>query len=353
MTDPLDGWSPGTARSLSTRFAEEEQALREYGVDASSVHAPHAGLEWMRGFDYHSSKLSLSSKLITDQEWSVGRASMVIFKGTMDLTAAQGMVDEGWHPVECRIGGVSKALASIWVNRLEDSVCGAYHEYVVSIDVAKEPQFVAFDDAKVDAPYAAWYNNFTGSVCDAQYLHSLYINSPLSIAWGREMQAFPKHPKPVQSEIDIGGDIKTCAIRWNDRVIFQASTKTNFGVLGLVKQGLGLIQSVGVTPVLQFLASSSWSPHIAMPKLTAEQNKVGTDYTAHIWKGLSPMAVQVWPWNPATDTMELGEVEEPTGCESHNGIAKLKQAGFAPLSVCYLSQVSAVVTKREVAATEG
>ena len=347
-------WSSGTsALSPSTRFATEESALSEYGVDLASVHPPHSGLNFFKRFRFTPDKLSISDALTTDREWSVGRASILIVKGTVDLAPIQAALEEeGIYPIRCRIKGEDKpkALASIWINELQDSVCGAYHEYVISFDIHKSREdVVAFAPGLSPAAFACWYNNFGDSVCEAQFLHSLYINSPLSIAWGREMQAFPKHPEPVQSVTDLDSKKKmqSCEIEWDGEAILQISTEKQFGTAGFLKEGVGLTAHLGPAKVAQFLGNPVFSSHIVMPHKTAKQSNRPVDYTAYIWKGLHPAAVQIWPWNPETDSIFLGDTTKETGCEANNGIALLKKANYQPLSVCSISELSAVVTPRE------
>lgn len=276
----------------------------------------------------------------------------MIVKGTVDPEPVRKALEaEGLHPVLCRIKGEEKprALASIWVNELHDSVCGAYHEYVISFDVhTSRKDVVAFTPGLSPAPYACWYNNFGDSVCEAQFLHSLYINSPLSIAWGREMQAFPKHPEPVQSVISFGKNEKTqsCEIKWGQDTLLRIDTKRQFGIGGFLKEGAGLMIRLGPVAVMKFLASPIFRNHIIMPKQTADQSGCPANYTAYIWKGLQPMGVKLWPWNPNTDAITLSDLVKDTGSEANNGIALLKQASFTPLSVCFIDKVSAVVALR-------
>ncbi len=347
-------WSPGTSTtSPSTRFASEELELKQYGVDPASVQPPPGGMSFFERFSFNPDKLSISETLTTDREWSVGRASILIVKGIVDLEPIQeALREEGLHPVLCRVKGEDKlkALASIWINELHDSVCGAYHEYVISFDVHKTRQeVVAFSPGLSPAAYACWYNNFGDDVCEAQFLHSLYINSPLSIAWGREMQAFPKHPEPVQSVIDLDGTkkVQSCEMKWDSETILRIATERRFGMGGFVKEGAGLITQLGPVKVTRFLGNPVFGSHIIMPRKTAAQNDRPIDYTAHIWKGLHPMAVKLWPWNPETDSITLGGITKESGCEDNNGIALLKKASFQPLSVCSIDELSAVVALRE------
>jgi hypothetical protein len=76
----------------------------------------------------------------------------------------------------------------------------------------------------------------------------------------------------------------------------------------------------------------------------ATQNNVPQHYIGHLWKGLHPAAVQVWPWHPS-DVLELGEVVLGTGCEAHNGNHLLRAAEFRPVSVTYIPRGAAFVIK--------
>lgn len=346
------GWSPGTSAD-SARFAKDNEELAQFGVKEALT--PHSGLKFLESFSYTPDKLS--NGLPTDREWSVGQASVMMVKGTVDLDVAEkALGKDGVTPVRCVVGGKEKAMASIWVNELRDSVCGAYHEYVISFDVRKSDDkvVVAFDDsAKLAAPaYACWYSNFGSDVCEAQYLHSLYIGSPLSIMWGREMQAFPKHPDPVASEMELGpaAKVKTCDVKWKDdeTPLLSIRTEEKFGFLGFGKEGMGLIRHVGALAVTKFLSAAAFTTHIVVPSKTAEKYGRPRDYTANLWKGVKPTAVKVWPWDPATDKLELNATaSRGTGCEEHNAVEILEKGNFQPLSVCYVAGISAVVTERK------
>lgn len=354
MSNTDNAWSSGTSTTKpSTRFATEEPALAAYGVKREKVKPPTSGLSFFDRFSFTADKLSISRKLATDRQWSVGRGRLVIVKGTVALEPIRKMLaSEDLHPITCRVKNhpQPRALASIWVNELFDSVCGAYHEYVISFDVHKSRKdVVAFGPGGAHPAYACWYNNFGDDVCEAQFLHTLYINSPLSIAWGREMQAFPKHPEVVGSDLDLDGTTKTCAIRWGNDPILSISTRKRFGLGGFLKESIGLLSHLGSVKVTGFLSQPAFKSHIVMPRKTADRYERPRDYTAHIWKGLHPAAVQLWPWSPTTDHIELGGVTKDSGCEENNGAALLKRAGFEPLGVCGLGALSAVVMQRNPA----
>jgi hypothetical protein len=322
-------------------------------VDPNTVEPPHGGLDFFRRFTFTADKLSISDTLVTDREWSVGRGRLLLIKGTVDAQPLrEALGDEGVYPVCAQLEGERepRALASVWINELHDSVCGSYHEYVISFDVHRSrPDVIAFRAGPGQPAYACWYNNFGDDVCEAQYLHSLYIDSPLSIAWGREMQAFPKHPDPVRSTIHLdrtNGSVQSCSIHWGEKPLLRLRTKRRFGTLGLVKESAGLLGHLGLPRVTRFLSRSAFTSHIVMPRRTAERAGRPRHYTAHIWKGLRPTAVQLWPWDPATDHLELGVVTRDSGCEDNNGLPLLRRAGFRPLSVCAIDALSAVVVPR-------
>jgi len=351
-------WSTGTQGPATARFASSEATLSHWGVNENK--APYAGRSFMESFSYTADTISLTNgaTLVTDREWSAARAGIFVIKGTVDLEPIrEALAKEGLFPVQCQLDdndraedAKPKALASIWMNELHDSVCGRYHEIVVSVDAHKtQPDVVAFRPGGAAPPaYACWYNNFGADVCEAQFMHSLYINSPLSIAWGRQMQAFPKHPVPVQSSIDMKGSALMGEVKWGSETILNVSTRKNFGLLGFLKEGVGLLLHLGPGKLLRFLSNAVFQTNIVMPVATAKQNERPQDYTASLWKGLHPAAVKVWPWNPSTDILELGSVTKETGCEDHNGMALLKEANFVPLSVCYMEKLSAVVEIRRM-----
>jgi hypothetical protein len=255
------------------------------------------------------------------------------------------LADEGVHPVAARARGMAKpeAMATLWFNIIHDSVCGAYNEVVLSFDVSHtRSDAVAFEDR--DATWALQYANFGPSVCESQFLHSLWIDSPLSIAWGREMQGFPKHPRPVASTLTDATDAFSFDLAWDGRNVMRGRAVKRFGFGPFVREGLGLVAANGLGPVLRFLSNEAFDVPITMPAKTCAQNGVGRRYVGHLWKGLGPTAVQVWPWGEG-DTLELGDVSLPTGCEEHNGHTLLARAGFRPMAVSYLASSSALVEK--------
>lgn len=243
--------------------------------------APFAGVEWMRGNKYTPS--TLSTGIVTDLEWTALRASTFMVKGTCDLpTVQEALKGESVVPVTTIVDGHGEcAVATIWFNELHDSVCGAYHEIVVSFDVAlddsgspppKLPGEAAPTSCCTGGSFSLWYNMFNNccgcctreTACQAQYLHTLYINSPLSIMWGRESQAFPKHPQPVQSTLDLTSDALHCELKWPKdteigaplgqpldeslkytETIIKISTQRNFGCCGFLREAIALLFAVG------------------------------------------------------------------------------------------------------------
>jgi hypothetical protein len=285
--------------------------------------------------------------LATDRQWCAFSYTSCLIRGFCDADVIRAaLAPEGVFPVCAirRAGAAPQALATIWLNVIHDSVCGSYHEVVLSFDVNHtRADAIAFRaGGLVDATWALQYANFGPSVCDSQFLHSLWINSPLSITWGREMQGFPKHPKPVASVIGDDAAAFTFDLSWDGRNVMRGRAHKRFGLVPFVKEGVGLVLANGPVGVTRFLATSSFDIPITMPLKTTAQNKVARRYVGHLWKGLDPFAVQVWPWGEG-DSLELGDVTHATGCEDHNGHALLTRAGFAPASVTYLPRAAALV----------
>jgi hypothetical protein len=270
-----------------------------------------------------------------------------LIRGFCDLEVIRAALEgEGVYPVGAgrRGSAIPRAMATIWFNVIHDSVCGAYHEVVLSFDVHhSREETVAFREGGiVGATWALQYANFGPSVCESQFLHSLWIDSPLSITWGREMQGFPKHPKPVTSTLADEPAAFAFDLAWDGQNVMRGRAGKRFGVVPFLREGVGLVAANGPIGVTRFLASPSFDIPITMPVKTAEQNHVPRRYMGHLWKGVNPAAVQVWPWGEG-DVLELGDVTEPTGCEDHNGHVLLKKAGFEPVSVTFLPRASALV----------
>ncbi len=301
--------------------------------------APVPGARWFEQFDYETARLS--NGLETERQWYALHFRSFLVRGFCDLALVRdALAGEGLVPVGAQRMGkaVPEAMATLWFNLIEDSVCGTYHEIVLSFDVASSGEPVAFR-TKGPGTWELQYANFGPSVCEGQFLHSLWIDSPLSIAWGREMQGFPKHPKPVASRLDDGSLRFEFDLSWDGSNVMRGRIEKRFAFLA---QASGLVLAHGPVDVTKFVLSPSFDIPILMPKKTADRNGVGRRYVGHLWKGLHPFAVQVWPWGP-NDALELGTIEVPTGCEDHNGHALLARARFSPASVTYLPRSAAIV----------
>ncbi len=304
---------------------------------------PICGAAWLGRF--RTDPARLSNGVGTDRQWYAFDFTGCLIKGfcRLDVIAA-ALTDERLHPIGACSGGEGPfAMATLWLNVIRDSVCGAYHEVVLSIDVShSSADAVAFRVGASRAPWAALYPNFGVSVCDAQFLHSLWINSPLSITWGREMQGFPKHPQPVTSDITDDRREFVFDVRWGDDLVLRGKTRKRFGVPGFLREGWGLVSTHGPGRVLRFLSAHSFDVPLVMPAKTAAQNAGPRHYIGHLWKGLHPTSVKVWPWG-STDELELGDIPSDTGCEDHNGHRLLREASFRPVSVTYVRRAAAFV----------
>jgi hypothetical protein len=303
---------------------------------------PVAGVEWFEQFPYEAARLS--NGIETERQWYALHFTSVLVRGFCDLgTVRATLAEEGLVPVgACRDGkSTPEAMATLWFNRIHDSVCGTYHEIVASFDVASKGEPIAFR-AKGPGTWELQYANFGPSVCEGQFLHSLWIDSPLSIMWGREMQGFPKHPKPVVSRLADGEDRFQFDLSWDGSNVMRGRIEKRADILWQVG---ALMRAHGPLAVGRFAVAPSFDIPIVMPRKTAEQNRVGRRYIAHLWKGLAPTAVQVWAWG-SKDSLDLGSIGVPTGCEEHNGHTLLSRAGFAPVSVTYLPRAAAIVEAR-------
>lgn len=346
-TDPVLGRIAESR--LGHREAENNGPLARWG---SKPAPPVPGAKWFE--QYTCTPARLSNGLGTDRQWYALHYSSCLVRGFCDLGVIRAaLADEGVFPVGALRKGAreASAMATLWFNLIHDSVCGTYHEVVLSFDVSlSRPDAIAFrEGGLVSAPWALQYANFGPSVCDAQFLHSLWINSPLSITWGREMQAFPKHPKPVDSTLSDDAQAFAFDLSWDGQNVMRGAATKRFGFVPFLREGLGLVTSNGLLGVLGFLAAPAFDIPIVMPRRTATASQVPRRYVGHLWKGLHPYAVQVWPWGEG-DRLELGHISLPTGCEEHNGHALLARAGFEPMAVTYLPRAAALV---EGAATTG
>jgi len=274
-----------TVDPVAGRIPESRIGRGETGNELAAWGAtparPIAGAAWFDQFTYHPAPLS--NGLSTDREWYALSYTSCLIRGFCDMdVVSEALADEGVFPVGAQRRGdaAPKAMATIWFNVIHDSVCGVYNEVVLSFDVNhSSPGQVAFrEGGLVDATWALQYGNFGPSVCDSLFL----------------------------------------------------------------REGMGLVAANGQAAVSRFLTSASFDIPITMPAKTAAQNNVPRHYVGHLWKGLNPSAVQVWPWGQ-DDVLDLGEVNEPTGCEDHNGHTLLARAGFEPVSVTYVPRASALI----------
>ena len=338
-----------TVDPVAGRIPESRIGRGETGNELAAWGAtparPIAGAAWFDQFTYHPAPLS--NGLSTDREWYALSYTSCLIRGFCDMdVVSEALADEGVFPVgaQRRGDGAPKAMATIWFNVIHDSVCGVYNEVVLSFDVNhSSPGQVAFrEGGLVDATWALQYGNFGPSVCDSLFLHSLWIDSPLSISWGREMHASPKHPKAVSGVLSDQAGEFAFDLAWDGRNIMRGRAKKRFGTVPFLREGMGLVAANGLAAVSRFLTSASFDIPITMPAKTAAQNNVPRHYVGHLWKGLNPSAVQVWPWGQ-DDVLDLGEVNEPTGCEDHNGHTLLARAGFEPVSVTYVPRASALI----------
>lgn len=300
--------------------------------------APVKNLSWFNGRTYTPAKLSIGPS--TEREWYTYDATAVIVKGHCAYEPiAQALASEGLVPIKTADG---RALASIWFNILRDSVCGAYHEIVVSVDATPTGEESNVRFSATGNPFHNLYNNLGPSVCQQQFLHSLYINSPLSIAWGREMQAFPKHPVPVDSRLDDGKSCFEAEVGWGSDLIVRTKISKRWGMSGLLKEGIGLTTTAGPIRVASFLCATEFDVPIRMPRSTAGSYNVPVTYLAFIRKGKHPTAVRCWPWH-ADDSLELGEVRKSTDCEENNAHVLLREADYTPAIVTYVPFMQAYV----------
>ncbi len=334
-----------TESRLGRKIADSDGEMSQWG----SVPAPpFCDLPWIQSFQTNSAQLS--NGLGTDRQWYAYDFTACLIKGfcQYDLVA-DALAAEGLYPVKACCDGIEPlAMATLWFNLIHDSVCGTYHEVVLSFDVSRaQTDTNAFRVASAKRPWAVLYPNFGSSRCDAQFLHSLWINSPLSITWGREMQGFPKHPRPVTSTITDQDSQFAFDLRWDNDVILYGQVQKRFGMKEFLSESWGLVTTHPLGGVLNFLFSPSFDVPIVMPTLTATQNNVPRNYVGHLWKGLHPASVQVWPWG-AEDVLEMGEISVDTGCEDHNGHRLLRLAEFDPVSVTYIPRMSAFVEEDSV-----
>ncbi|MDF1844670.1 MAG: hypothetical protein P1U77_24915 [Rubripirellula sp.] len=295
-------------------------------------------LTWFNKRTFTTAKLSTG--LSTERQWYAYDSTAMIVKGHCAYQPiANALAAEGLVPVRT---SDERAIVSIWFNQLRDSVCGTYHEIVMSIDSAISGEDSKAGFSSTGNPFHYLYNQLGGSVCKQQFLHSLYINSPLSIAWGREMQAFPKHPLPVDSQLNDGKHSFEAKLAWDSDLIAQATIRKRWGLRASLAEGLGLVTTARLSDVARFLNASEIEVPIQMPRRTASRYDVPTNYLAFIRKGKNPAAIRCWPWHD-DDTLELGRVRKSTDCEDHNGHLLFQAADFRPKVVSYIPFMQAYV----------
>ena len=168
------------------------------------------------------------------------------------------------------------------------------------------------------------------------------LEARLASDHGKPEATLRARDRAVASKLDDGSTEFAFDLSWDGSPVMRGRIGKRFSFLG---QAMGLAFAHGPLPVTRFVLGPSFDIPIVMPKKTAEQNGVGRRYVGHLWKGLDPFAVQVWPWHP-DDVLELGSIEVPTGCEDHNGHALLARAQFRPVSVTYLRHSAAIVEAR-------
>lgn len=329
ITESRLGYGPNAASDLKAWGARPIPAV--------------CGNRWLDSFQAEPGQLSIG--LATHRQWYSHHFTACIIKGLCrhDLIA-DALKAEGLYPVAAYVGQHGPfAMASVWLNIIHDSVCGSYHEVVISFDVNRtRSDAVAFRTSRKKAPWAILHPNFGGQACDGQFLHSLYIDSPISISWGREMQSFAKHPKPTNTKISDAPAAFTFEVAWGGETILKGSLAKRFGLAGLMKESTGLLRTQPLGEVMGFLTKPAIETPMFQPRKTAEQHGNTPNYLAHLWKGISPMAVQAWPWAD-TDSLELGSVTVPTGVEEHNAHNLLRRAGFKPVTVSYMPRLAAFI----------
>ena len=302
-----------------------------------------SGARWLEQFETEDATLSIGLK--THRQWYANRFTCCIIKGICRPAAViRSLAEEGLHPVLCEIeeDGVY-AMASIWLNIIQDSVCGSYHEVVISFDVSRTAMDrPAFRSNRANASWKMLYPNFGKSACEAQFLHSLYIDSPISISWGREMQAFSKHPEQTITRITDEKNAIDYEVKWGSDNILSGRVQKRFGLRGLVRESGGLLKTQNWMGVGRFLAMAAFDVPIIQPRKTADSYGLPTEYLAHLWKGLNPYALQAWPWTD-DDQLLLGSVTKPTECEEHNAHNLLRISEFRPLIVTYSPKLSAFI----------
>lgn len=293
---------------------------------------------WFKKRKYTEDRLSTGH--LTDREYYAYDASGLIIKGHCCYERIEAaLADEGLKPIRTTDG---RAMVSIWFNLIRDSVCGAYHEIAISIDATTFDQQCVVDISSKNNPFHFLYNNFGSSVCKFQFMHSLYINNRISIAWGREMQAFPKHTEPVDSMIEDKTDFFESKAQWGKETVCSTRVRKQSGMAQFVQQGWNLVTSIGPMRLLKFATAKQFEVPIQMPRKIADERELPSRYLATVRKGRHPRAVRSWPWHDL-DTLELGSVTKMSGGEVNNGHSLIRQADFAPKVVTYLPFMQAYI----------
>lgn len=301
-----------------------------------SSHIPNLGL--FKRFQYTSHRLS--NGVETEKPYYCYNAEILIMKGACQAAPMEkALAKEGLYPVRTADG---RALASIWINQLKDSVIGPYHEIVFALDASLRPDAVA----PVRGPFGTLYSFFGGECLN--YLHTLYITSPLSIMWGREMQAFPKHPTPCQASTRFGSDAIEFDVAWGDKKLLSGQVGNRWGMRAFALQSLSLVGAFGLGRVLRFLTSPVVPMPIRMPASVKAQYGIKNDHMGHILKGLNPFGIRAWPWLKH-DRLELGlgrQAEATDGQESATDL--WHQAEFQPMIAVHVPCLQLVVTDEVV-----
>ncbi len=315
---------------MKTDVGRPSQGRSEGG--GYSTHIPNLAL--FQRFTYTSE--TLSSGVKTEKPYYCYNAEILIMKGVCEAGPMEkALAKEGLYPVKTSDG---KALASIWINQLKDSVIGPYHEIVLSLDASRRPGAVAPGRGAFGALYS-----FFGGEC-LNYLHTLYITSPLSIMWGREMQAFPKHPTPCQVSTRFGSDAIDFDVAWGEKKLLSGSVGNRWGPRAFLRQSLSLVRNFGLGPVLRFLSSPVVPMPIVMPGEVKRQYGIENDHMGHILKGLNPFGIRAWPWL-AHDRLELGRGRQAEATDGQESATDLwHEAEFRPLVAVHVPCLQLVVT---------
>lgn len=288
-----------------------------------------------QGFTY--TKETLSSGVKTEKPFYCYDGNTIVIKGRCDYaTIAKVMERENLYPIKTPDG---KAIFTIWINELKDTVVGRYNEIIISFDASTQADSPR--PLLKKGPYALLYNNFT--IPTIQFLHTLYISSSLSIEWARELQAFPKHPTPTQLDINFDAKDMSFNCAWDEQLVIKGQLKNQWSIKQFFVQSTQLIHHFGLLSVLRFLFSNIITLPIRMPQCLKNQYHIDHDHTGHILKGYNPIGIRVWPWQ-ASFSLELGvgleEKAEP-GRESATDL--LQNSHFIPEVIAHIPSLQLVV----------